>query len=104
VTDTSDDALTAAKAAEKAAGRLRREGNNKETIAAYDHAPEYSVSSLCPNCSSDKHARCCSWCGKIHRSTHLDREHCSIKCAKDAARTNKISDEMEQDAMERERT
>jgi hypothetical protein len=52
---------------------------------------------LCPNCGSDKHARCCAWCGEIHKPRRLDTEHCSAKCDRAAANANKISDAMEED-------
>lgn len=50
---------------------------------------------LCPNCESDAHARCCAWCGKIHKPQRLDREHCSTKCERAAARADRISAAME---------
>lgn len=51
---------------------------------------------LCPNCESDKHARCCSWCGRIHTLKRRSYEHCSAKCAKDAERADQISIAMEE--------
>jgi hypothetical protein len=59
-----------------------------------------STFALCPNCGSSKHARCCAWCGKIHRSKRLQNEHCSVKCEKAQARADKLSNAMEEDAVE----
>jgi hypothetical protein len=59
------------------------------------------VTGLCPNCESHKHARCCSWCGKIHKPARLHNEHCSAKCERDAQRADRLSDAMEDDAQDR---
>lgn len=56
-----------------------------------------TMTSLCPNCESDKHARCCAWCGAIHTPKRFEHEHCSTKCENDAARSDRISIEMEED-------
>lgn len=56
--------------------------------------------SLCPNCGLGTRARCCSWCGQVHKPRRLQSEHCSADCDRDAARADKISDVMEQDALE----
>ena len=56
---------------------------------------EEAVTKLCPNCESSAHARCCSWCGKIHRPARIDHECCSARCEKAAERANKLSDAME---------
>ncbi|HSX22439.1 MAG TPA: hypothetical protein VLE97_06640 [Gaiellaceae bacterium] len=55
--------------------------------------------SLCPNCGLGTHARCCSWCGAIHKRRRLQNEHCSVACDKAAARADKLSDAMEQDQL-----
>lgn len=52
---------------------------------------------LCPNCESSAHARCCTWCGKIHTKRRLDYEHCSAKCAREAEQADQISDAVEED-------
>lgn len=52
---------------------------------------------LCPNCGSGKHARCCSWCGALHKAKRLQNEHCSASCERDATQANKLSDAMEED-------
>ena len=51
---------------------------------------------LCPNCETDRHARCCSWCGKVHGPRRLDREHCSAKCERAAAHADRLSAAMEE--------
>lgn len=53
---------------------------------------------LCPNCESGRHARCCSQCGKIHKPARLQYEHCSAKCARDAAEADRISAAMEEES------
>ncbi len=55
------------------------------------------MTKLCPNCESDKHARCCSWCGKIHKPNRLHHEHCSAKCDRAAAEADRLSAAMEED-------
>lgn len=35
------------------------------------------------------------WCGKIHKPSRLDYEHCSAKCARTAAEADQISAAME---------
>jgi hypothetical protein len=57
---------------------------------------------LCPNCESDKHARCCSRCGQIHKPKRLHFEHCSAKCAREAAEADRLSDAMQEDLDARE--
>lgn len=52
---------------------------------------------LCPNCESDKHARCCSRCGQIHKPKRLHFEHCSAKCAREAAEADRLSAAMQED-------
>ena len=54
--------------------------------------------SLCPNCESSTHARCCSWCGAVHKAKRLHYEHCSAKCDRLAAEADRISAEMEEEA------
>ncbi len=51
---------------------------------------------LCPNCESSRHGRCCAWCGKIHKPSRLTYEHCSAKCAREAARADRLSAAMEE--------
>ena len=51
---------------------------------------------LCPNCETDRHARCCSWCGKIHRPARLHYEHCSATCDRAAAQADQFSAAMEE--------
>ena len=51
---------------------------------------------ICPNCETDRHARCCSWCGKIHKPKRLHHEHCSAKCAQAAQEADRLSAEMEE--------
>ena len=51
---------------------------------------------LCPNCESDRHARCCSWCGKVHKPARLDYEHCSTKCSVAAVEADRLSAAMEE--------
>ena len=53
-------------------------------------------SALCPNCESSTHARCCSWCGKIHKPKRLHYEHCSAKCVRLATEADKISAALEE--------
>jgi hypothetical protein len=53
------------------------------------------VKKLCPNCCLDTHVRCCAWCGKIHGPRRVDHEHCSAECAREAAKANEISAQME---------
>lgn len=57
-----------------------------------------TTAALCPNCESDRHARCCSWCGQIHKPKRLEHEHCSAKCERAAAEADRRSDEMQADA------
>lgn len=57
---------------------------------------------LCPNCESDKHARCCSWCGRVHAPKRRSYEHCSAKCANAAADADKLSAEAESARVDRE--
>jgi hypothetical protein len=52
---------------------------------------------LCPNCESDRHARCCAWCGKPHKLLRLHHEHCSTKCDLAAAGADRLSAAMEED-------
>ena len=54
-----------------------------------------SPSLLCPNCESDRHARCCSQCGKFHKPERLHYEHCSAKCAREAESADQLSAAME---------
>jgi len=54
------------------------------------------TTALCPNCESDVHARCCAWCGKIHKPDRLHQEHCSVKCARAAAHADQLSAAMEE--------
>lgn len=63
-----------------------------------------ATAALCPNCESDKHARCCSWCGKVHKPARLQNAHCSAKCEKEATRADKLSDAMEEDWLEEDIT
>ena len=51
---------------------------------------------LCPNCESSAHARCCSWCGTIHKPARLHHEHCSAKCDQAAAEADQLSAAMEE--------
>jgi hypothetical protein len=60
------------------------------------------TATLCPNCEADKHSRCCSWCGKVHKPARLHNEQCSAKCEKAAARANELSSVMEEDRLEEE--
>lgn len=53
-------------------------------------------SGLCPNCQSEKHARCCSECGKIHKPARLQYERCSAKCDRDAAMADRLSAQLEE--------
>jgi len=55
-----------------------------------------SSASLCPNCGLTTHTRCCSWCGKVHGTQRLDREHCSTACARVAAEADRISAALEE--------
>jgi len=50
---------------------------------------------LCPNCGSDRHARCCAWCGKVHKPARRHHDHCSVKCEKAALKANQMSAAME---------
>lgn len=52
---------------------------------------------LCPNCESSAHARCCSWCGAVHKPKRLEHEHCSARCERVAARADRLSAAMEED-------
>lgn len=52
---------------------------------------------LCPNCQSTNHRRCCAWCGKVHPPSREHHEHCTTKCAREAARADRISAAMEDD-------
>jgi hypothetical protein len=58
---------------------------------------DVNSAALCPNCESSKHARCCSWCGKVHNPQRLHHEHCSAKCARAAQEADKLSAAMEED-------
>jgi hypothetical protein len=57
-----------------------------------------TASKLCPNCETDRHARCCSWCGKVHKPERLHHEHCSTKCERDAAHADRLSAAMEEES------
>ncbi len=54
----------------------------------------------CTNCGNSTHARCCAYCGKVHSSKRRHHAHCSAKCDAAAVRADRISDAMEQDALE----
>jgi hypothetical protein len=56
-----------------------------------------TATALCPNCESSAHARCCSWCGAVHKPKRLEYEHCSAKCERAAARADRLSTAMEED-------
>ena len=58
------------------------------------------ASSLCPNCQSTAHARCCSRCGKSHKPARLHYEHCSAACSRDAAEADRLSAAMEEDMLD----
>ena len=51
---------------------------------------------LCVNCGLSSHARCCSWCGEVHKPARLQYEHCSAKCARASANADRISAAMEE--------
>lgn len=53
---------------------------------------------LCPNCGTDRHARCCSWCGQVHKPRRRQNDHCSAACEKAAARADQLSDAMQAEA------
>ncbi len=55
------------------------------------------MTKLCPNCELSTHARCCSWCGAVHKPKRLEHEHCSAKCERAAARADRLSTAMEED-------
>lgn len=57
---------------------------------------EQQAAKLCPNCETDRHARCCSWCGTIHKPQRLHHEHCSAACERAAAEADQISAAMEE--------
>ncbi len=58
-----------------------------------------TTATLCPNCESTRHARCCARCGKVHKPARLHYEHCSAKCTREAAEADRLSDEMEEDVV-----
>ena len=62
----------------------------------YVSAPGESSGSLCPNCELTTHARCCSWCGKVHGKQLLDQEQCSAECARAAADADRFSAALEE--------
>jgi hypothetical protein len=62
----------------------------------YAKTPD-SPAVLCVNCGLETHARCCSWCGKVHDLDRLHNKHCSAKCERDAARADRLSAAMEED-------
>lgn len=39
---------------------------------------------LCGNCDSDRHARCCQWCGRTMRRRQITRygQWCTRKCGR----------------------
>lgn len=55
-----------------------------------------TAATLCPNCASAAHARCCAWCGKIHTPKRLHYEHCSAKCVQAATEADQLSAAMEE--------
>jgi len=63
------------------------------TAPAKEQTP-HALSS-CPNCETDRHARCCSWCGNVHKPARLHHEYCSAKCAREAAHADQISTALE---------
>jgi hypothetical protein len=65
-----------------------------------DNPLREDVVTLCPNCESSRHARCCSRCGKVHSPKRLHTEYCSTKCELATANADRISDAMEEDWLE----
>ena len=60
-----------------------------------------STTALCPNCESDKHARCCAWCGKVHKPARRQHDHCSEKCERSAREADQLSAAMEEEITSR---
>jgi len=74
----------------------QRHAKTRRQLAEGQPVTPRNPSALCPNCESEAHARCCSWCGQVHKPTRLHHEHCSAKCDRSAANADRISAKMEE--------
>lgn len=64
-----------------------------------DLAPPAAV--VCPNCESSRHAKCCRRCGAIIRPRRQAKsDFCTQSCAREEARVNELSAQMEADYVE----